>query len=156
MGLTDPMLIGIQLAIFGIAMAFYMKTLSPQTEPEILQTRFAGKAGFVLSILIPVVLGLVEFAKHGYRKEAFGTFLSIVVLSILHGTFIYYSFFHWVYSPQAFEGIATAQRFLQFRSERRIWRAVYVGCSFLFCGAGILMFVGFVGLAFGAAIGEFF
>ncbi len=154
--LTDPKVIGVQFAVFGIAMAFYMQTLNPRTEAEIHQTRFAGRAGLILSIFIPVILGFVEYCGHLFKFSALIVFISVAVLSVLHSTFIYYSFFHWAHSPQAFEGIATSQRFLQIRSKRSVWRALWWGCNFLFCGAGILMFAGFVTLAFGTGIGALF
>ncbi len=142
--LTDDTLIAMQFLMYLIAMVFYTGTLNPQTEKQLQQLRFAGRAGLVLSILIPVVISFVHFCGHIFEMAALGAFVSTAVLSIVHGTFIYYSFFHWAFGPQAFEGLPVTQKFLQIQNVRGVWRTLWLGCCYIFCSIGVVLCMGFV------------
>jgi hypothetical protein len=136
-----------QFLIFCLAMLFYMETLNPQTPEQLRQTRFAGLAGAVLAIFIPILGGLIHYLQSYENTKALGGFLGVAIISPLHTIMIYFSFFHWAQGPRAFEGLAISQKYLKILSEKGVWRGLLAGFNYLLYGVGVFIFVGFLGFS---------
>lgn len=94
--LVQPFEIFMQVGFSFACVIFFCGTLNPQTEEQRLKFFEAGRASFVLNLIVPALLGIIHtLGMLNAGTELIGQCIGASLVSLVYAPLIYFSFFKW-------------------------------------------------------------